>query len=196
MGIEKKTIRHWIEQIGMGKLILIIVCGIVLLLLSLPGTEGEEKESDTKKEDSTKVEEYSTAMDVMDEYAQDMEEKTAKLLEKAEGVGNVKVMVTLAASQEKVTLQDDDVSKEEVAEGDSGGGKRTTKKEQGKNETVIVQEDGKQQPYVVQMQSPEIEGIVVVAQGAESVEVKREIIEAIQALFPIEAHKIKVMKMK
>lgn len=41
----------------------------------------------------------------------------------------------------------------------------------------------------------QIEGVVVVAQGADSPQVRQEIIETAQALFPIAAHKIKVCKM-
>lgn len=49
---------------------------------------------------------------------------------------------------------------------------------------------------MVQIHSPAIEGVIVVAQGAGSGKKEKEIIEAIQALFPIEPHKIKVMKME
>ena len=63
-------------------------------------------------------------------------------------------------------------------------------------ETVTVQKEGSETPYVVQVASPKIAGAVVVAKGAASAEVVREIIEAMEALFPIEAHKIKVMKME
>ena len=61
---------------------------------------------------------------------------------------------------------------------------------------MIVKKDGEESPYVVQIHSPAVEGVVVVAQGAGSGKKEKEIIEAIQALFPIEPHKIKVMKME
>lgn len=41
----------------------------------------------------------------------------------------------------------------------------------------------------------QIEGVVVVAQGADLPQVQQDIIETAQALFPIAAHKIKVCKM-
>lgn len=41
----------------------------------------------------------------------------------------------------------------------------------------------------------QIEGVVVVAQGADLPQVQQDIIEMAQALFPIAAHKIKVCKM-
>lgn len=41
----------------------------------------------------------------------------------------------------------------------------------------------------------QIEGVVVVAEGADLPQVRQDIIETAQALFPIAAHKIKVCKM-
>ena len=65
-----------------------------------------------------------------------------------------------------------------------------------RSENVLIEQDGTKSPYVVQINSPKIEGICVVAKGAQNSTMKTEIIEAIQALFSIEAHKIKVMKME
>lgn len=44
--------------------------------------------------------------------------------------------------------------------------------------------------------NPRVEGVLVIAEGGDSSRVKQEIIEAAQALFGIEAHKIKIMKME
>ena len=49
-------------------------------------------------------------------------------------------------------------------------------------------------PYVIQERVPEVEGVLVLADGAGSATVKAQIAEAVQALFPVEAHKIRVLK--
>ena len=41
-----------------------------------------------------------------------------------------------------------------------------------------------------------VTGVLIAAQGADNSVVSRNIVEAVMALFQIEAHKIKVMKMK
>ena len=46
------------------------------------------------------------------------------------------------------------------------------------------------------MLSPEIEGVLVVAEGAGNGTVNRTIVEIVQALFGVEAHKVKVVKME
>lgn len=42
--------------------------------------------------------------------------------------------------------------------------------------------------------SPKIEGVVVIADGGENAVVKENINSAVQALFDIEPHKIRIMK--
>lgn len=45
-------------------------------------------------------------------------------------------------------------------------------------------------------QTRKVEGVLVVAQGAGEAQIDTEIIQAVQALFPLESHKIRVMKMQ
>ena len=42
----------------------------------------------------------------------------------------------------------------------------------------------------------EVNGVLIVAEGADNSVVSRNIVEGVMALFQIEAHKIRVMKMK
>ena len=54
--------------------------------------------------------------------------------------------------------------------------------------------DGSSTPYVSKELSPEIEGVVVIADGGGNAVTAQNITEAVQALFGVEAHKIKIMK--
>ena len=56
------------------------------------------------------------------------------------------------------------------------------------------QSDGTQIPYVSKELTPEIGGVLVIADGGDNAVVVQNITEAIQALFGVEAHKIKIMK--
>ena len=51
-------------------------------------------------------------------------------------------------------------------------------------------------PYVVKHIEPQIQGITVVAQGGGDALIQKNISDVLEALFHIEAHKIKVVKMK
>ncbi|MFR1159532.1 MAG: hypothetical protein ACLSD7_11495 [Coprococcus phoceensis] len=53
---------------------------------------------------------------------------------------------------------------------------------------------GEQTPYVTKEVNPKVEGVVVIAEGGGNAVVIKNITEAIQALFDVDTHKIKVMK--
>ena len=44
--------------------------------------------------------------------------------------------------------------------------------------------------------TPAVEGVVVLCDGGDEPVVVQQITEAVEALFPVESHKIKVVKMK
>ncbi len=195
MGKEKKI--AW-ENIGFSKLVIIVLAGIFLMILSFPQEDDSKKIKGKKEptevsEDETKGEQI---WNTMARYSKEQEEKVEEILSSVEGVGAVDVMVTLAASEEKITLKDSQNTTDITQEKDSNGGSRIQNNSSLREENILIEKDDSQEPYIIEIQSPEIEGIVVVAQGAGSGAVNAEIIEAIVALFPIEAHKIKVMRMK
>ena len=66
------------------------------------------------------------------------------------------------------------------------------------NESTVYQKDsyGNETPYIMEKLAPEIDGVLVIAQGAGNASITSEITEAVMALFNVPAHKIKVMKMK
>lgn len=181
-----------LQDIGLPKILVIVAVGIVLLVLSLPGTGGSQKKIG-KQENSSDVTSEQIALDAMEQYNKKIEKELCELLRKVDGVGDVQVMITLASSEERVTLQNDSATTESTGE-DGTGSKR--QKESATTESVLVRKDGQDTPYLVQILTPEIEGVVVVASGADSGQTDTEIIAAVQALFPVQAHKIRVMKMK
>ena len=64
-------------------------------------------------------------------------------------------------------------------------------------ETVYTaDESGREVPFINKTTTPGVEGVLVVAQGGQNQTVAQEMKEAIMALFGIEEHKIKVVKMK
>lgn len=192
---DKESI-PWSES-SLPKIIIMILAGIFLLILSMPSTGvSHKKDSPIKRTGGESAQEkvQDTAAAAMEEYAGKQEKQLEKLLSRVEGIGQVDVMVTIASSEEKKTLQQQDISNSSTNETDSAGGTRSQTSGSTKQEPVLVGEDGKE-PYIVQIQSPQVEGVLVVAQGAGTGSIDSEIIAAVEALFPIEAHKIKVMKM-
>lgn len=180
-----------LESMGKKKsqLLIILLAGVLLIVIAMPVKKNTEKSSEQNNA-LLRTDVNSTG------YEEELEKRLETALAKAEGVGEVKVMVTLKSSSEKVIEKDTENAGQTVEESDQAGGKRTTKENSVKETTVYdSQSQGEQTPYVSKEISPKIAGVIVVAQGGDKAVVIENITEAVQALFDVDTHKIKVMKM-
>ena len=129
------------------------------------------------------------------QYERLLEKRVEDTLECVEGVGKVKVMLTLKSSEEKVVEKDSQREENEITEEDSKGGSRVSEDRSLSHTSIYEQKsDGTQTPYVSKEMVPEIEGMVIAADGGDDPVVVKNLTEAVQALFGVEAHKIKIMK--
>ena len=130
-------------------------------------------------------------------YISSMEARLKNILKKVDGIGQVEVMITLKTSKEKVPLKDNPYTDENITESDRAGGRRSSKNYRSEEKTVMLdQRDGDASPYVLKEMEPKLEGVLVLAEHGENVRITKEIIDAVQVLFDVPSHKIKVMKMQ
>ena len=130
-------------------------------------------------------------------YEAQMENRIKNLLKSVDGVGKVDVMVVLKSSSEKVMRIDRSTSSGTTREKDSGGGTREIANSQSEENTVLSGSGSNGSgnvPIVEKELSPEISGIIISAEGGGSPVIKAEISEAMEALFGLPPHKIKVLK--
>lgn len=127
-------------------------------------------------------------------YEKELEQRVKDILKNVDGVGEVDVMITLKSSKEKVLHVDKDKSRSSTEEKDSAGGTRKAMTEEIKESSLMSGGNGNNEPVIEKELQPEIAGIVISAQGGGSAAVKAEISEAMEALFGVPAHKIKVLK--
>ena len=156
--IEREKLQHLIENIGIPKLCLILLLGISLIIVSIPSgktKKNTQSSETTAKEDST------------DLYVKKQERRLVNALKHVEGVGKVKVMITVNSSKEAV------VNKDSPYEQSSSEKEKTVKEVE-----------------------PVVEGVVVVAQGGGNDIIKNQIVEAVSVLFHISSYKVKVLKME
>ena len=123
-------------------------------------------------------------------YELRLEQRIRDVLKNVDGVGEVDVMLTLFSSSENYDPEKTNYDKET----DSSGGTRQQADESLRESTVLAGSSGSGEPVVEKELAPEISGIVISAQGGGNASVQKEISEAMQALFGLPAHKIKVLK--
>ena len=194
--IQKVNWKEWVEKgkkIGVIRLGLLIVAGLVLLIASFDGKE----EHKTQTQINTQNEEKQSEEQQLNTYIENMETRLTNVLSQVDGIGKVQVMITAKATQEKVVLKDAPYKKTTVKEEDSTGATRESKETTSEEGTILEkQQDGSESPYITKELQPEIEGVVVIAEGAAQKQIEAEINDAVVALFSVPSHKIKVMKMK
>ena len=197
MGNEKW--KDWISGLRAGEklpkknqLVLILLAGVLLIVIVFPVPDPSES---TDRQSEGIQETMTAGSRDNGDYEQYLEEKTARVLEDVEGVGKVTVMITLQSDGQKIIEKDQSSSSQTTEEEDSSGGTRSVE-DQSSDKTSIYEQtaDGSSTPYVSKELAPEVEGVVVIAEGGDNAVVAQNITEAVQALFGVEAHKIKIMK--
>lgn len=190
------------------KFIIFALAGILLLIVCLPVKKTERKsgagsagilsgEQSAGGESSAAVKTQSQEPSAEDTYVQELERELEELLQCMEGAGRVKVMITLQSTGEEIVEKDRPASRSSVTEQDAAGGSRSTNDMNSEETTVFITDaDGRQIPYVRKKLQPAVAGVAVLAEGGGREQVRRNISEAIQALFGIDANKIKIAKMK
>lgn len=107
-----------------------------------------------------------------------------QILGQIEGVGKVKIMLTVAAGETTLYHYDEDLNS-----GDNSSSIR--------HETVIITDtDRNQHALITQVIAPKYQGAVVVCQGADMPAVKWAIVEAVSKATGLGADQISVLKMK
>lgn len=196
-------------------LLILVLLGVLMLVIALPVKENTGNTGDTGNKGKTGSGTSGTEQDKTDagnggtgasqtaytgsgteSYAAWMEEKLEEALSQMAGAGKVKVVISMKSSEEKVVEKDQPVTRSNTSETDSGGGTRSINNLETGESTVYSSEGTDSEPYVVKVIQPEVEGVIVLAEGAGTGNVSKNISEAIQVLFGIDAHKIKVVKMK
>lgn len=198
--MERKGQRRWskmdlekLRHMRKDQLLIFFLVGVLLLVIALPaGTK--EKEKASGRNEIGGEEEVGTQAEEQD-YARYLERRLEETLSQLDGAGNVRVMVTLQSSAQKIVEKDTQGERDAITEEDSQGGRRTSENTS-HQETTVYEGMGEksQEPYVSKELTPRVEGVVVLAEGGENALVKRNITEAIQALFGIDTHKIRIMK--
>lgn len=196
------------------KLIFVFCSGLLLFVLSMPGTE-RERSREAAAVGSGELENADGTSRLLGEagaglgeetlpglsggaqassggvlYEKELEQRIAALLDRVEGVGKADVMVVLRSSEERV-FHVDKTSRTSATE-EKGGDGRTVREQEISESTVMG--GGNQGPVVEKELTPEVSGIVISADGGGNASVRAEISEAMEALFGLPAHKIKVLK--
>lgn len=175
-------------------LVFIVILAITIVAINYIWNGDETSKSSNEvpeAENSNSVVQVSTHS-----FYDENEEKLANILSNIEGVGKVKVLLTYSQTSTSIPLYNENLRESNTTETDSSGGSRTVAESDSEKE-VIYKEDssGNREPVTQSVISPQIEGAIITAEGADNAEVKSAIVQAVEAATGLATHKIQVFKM-
>lgn len=129
------------------------------------------------------------------ETAEEIGDEVAEIISQIEGVGRCEILITYDGSESYQIAYDEETVTTVTTDSDDNS-ERVVENSTTTSKPVIVTIDGKQQPLIISTTPAKIDGIVVVAEGGDDINVKIKIIDAICALLNVDGSKIKVYKMK
>jgi stage III sporulation protein AG len=118
-----------------------------------------------------------------------------EILSLVAGAGDVRVMLTMGSSQ-MVYAQNSQENISTTIEHDGEGGIRNIDTQTGSLTYVMVRmADGAERPLRLQETRPDIQGVIIVAQGGGDIAVRDALIRAAHTVLGIGAHQVQVFQM-
>lgn len=172
----------------------LIILIVVLFAINLIWNDDKEKEKSTDGNKKLAVEENTintTSINTKDTLTKELED----ILQKINGVGKVKVLITYSQTSQTIPLYNEDTTQKDTQEQDTNGGTRKILETDIKKDVIYQESNGEKVPITQSIISPKVEGAIVTAQGASNTNVKVDIIQAVEAVTGLSSHKIQVFAM-
>ena len=158
------------------KITLFVVIGLIGMALIFMS---EMFSSEPKEESITQPLSLKTA-----EYKMEIESELTEILSQIQGVGKVKVMLTIEGTTEYVFAQEIDTQQ------DTQGDKNS---ESFQNKYVIIDNGSKKEALVKKVLKPKINGVIVVCEGGDNLVVKEKVYKAVSTVLAISSSRVCVV---
>lgn len=168
-------------------LLILLAVGVALLLFNSFFSFGKERPAEPPQSEGARE-----PGNLLPE--QQLSRRLAEILAQIRGVSEVEIFLTPETSGRLELVADQEQSQRHTNEGDREGGSREIVEETVRETYVILRDpQGNELPLVVEEGEPRYRGVLVVAHGVEDPEVKACVIEALQVLLGLPAHRITVL---
>ena len=181
-------------------LIFLLVILIITLIIINNILDGENKKDGGIKSNSKSnkiIESNSEEILEVDEYNYSLnynnpefEKRLENVLNKIKGVSNATVLITYAQTEEIVPIYNENNSISEIEEGE-GNNKKITKEEEISKDIIL---DNSSNVLIQKKLSPKVEGAIIIANGVDDVNVKKDILSAVEVVTGLATHKIQIFE--
>ncbi len=149
--------------------------GLILCSELLAGEEPKKSEPATEQPEQQQNTQQSE---------QQLQQRLEEIISQIDGVGECSVMLTFEESERSVYAVEDSVSQEQDRQTNSGSSSSQKK--------LVLIEDGEggNQPVLEKTVRPQVNGVVVVCQGAKSMTVCQQVTEAVTTVLGIRSTQV------
>lgn len=185
----KKHLEKINNKEGMRNLLVILIIGIILIIIGDIFIQNKNIRKSSIEPETMLNNQKNIDLD----YGSVLEKKLEDILSQLKGVDSVKVMITLEDTVEKIPAFNTTKNNETTNELDSQGGTREILRE---DMTVQVVTSSEGSLIVLKEIKPTVKGVIVIAEGAEDLEVKETLYEAVKTVLGIPGNKVEVYSSK
>lgn len=161
--------------------VILIAVGVLLILLSDAAPTAKTK-TDAKVNVSA------------ENYREDLEKQLKRIVKSIKGAGDCEIMITLKSGIEYVYATESKSSQITVNDSDTAGNKSEIKDGNEYKYIIIDDGNGGESALTVTELLPQIQGVVIVCDGADIPSVKSSVITAASALLGVSSNNICVIK--
>lgn len=190
---QEKTKRK-IENLVVFAIILIIT--IISINLIWNGDKKESSENTTSSKILAKNNEINLEQKADSITTNELEVKLKNILSKIQGVGQVEVFINYSESSEVIPMYNENSQTSLTEETDTSGGVRKIQETDTQKEIIYQEDSGSKEVITQKVIEPKVEGAIITAEGAGDVNVKTNIIQAVEATTGLATHKIQVFVME
>lgn len=172
-------------------LVIIVVVGVIIILagsfFAKPSGSNNAGGTQNQTQGSGGGGAENTAYDG-EKAVTDLEKRLSDLLSEVDGAGQVEVMIFADSSSEMVPAYNNQTD----SRSDEGSGNTSTERSESRELAL----SGGDNPVILKTIIPEIQGVVVVAEGADDFLVKKELNDAVCTLLGVPEHRVQILKHK
>lgn len=170
---------------------LILVVALVLIMypsLFGYGNGSLESSGDVGQNGSMEIEDLS--------FEEREEERLERKLSVIDGAGMVEVLITYRAGTETIVAEHTVESSTDTEEKDAEGGVRNVLQMSREIQPVIIDGREGREPMILKELTPEVKGVIVIAEGARDVRVRMELLRAVRTALGVNSNQVEVFVMK
>ncbi len=191
---EEGNNRKKIENLVFFVVVLIITIVVINLIWNDKNASKNIKEVDNNKKLAA-VNQVETQIEQVPQE-QNLSQKLESILSKIQGVGDVNVFINYSESSEVVAMYNENSKSSTTEETDVSGGVRKVQETDSQKDIIYQENEGVKTPMTKKVVEPKIEGAIITAKGANNIDVKTNIIQAVEAVTGLATHKIQVFEMQ